>query len=86
MVSRPSLDTLESLRITLQKLESGLDSMQDATAMAELKLSILLRIAELEAANTLQHDEVSVPRTDDAAYLRSHQPGVLRSRESQVNH
>jgi hypothetical protein len=61
MVSRPSLDTLESLRITLLKLEH---SMQDATAMAELKRSILLRIAELEAANTLQHD---VLRTDDAA-------------------
>jgi hypothetical protein len=54
MVSRPSLDTLESLRITLQKLEHGLDSMRDPTVMAELKRSILLRIAELEA-----HDEVS---------------------------
>jgi hypothetical protein len=63
-LSRPTLDTLESLRITLLKLENGLDSMQDATAMAELKRSILLRIAELEAANTLQHD---VLRTDDAA-------------------
>ncbi len=67
MVSRPTLDTLESLRITLQKLEHGLDSLQDATAMAELKRSILLRIAELEAANTLQHDAASVLRTDDAA-------------------
>jgi hypothetical protein len=67
MVSRPSLDTLESLRITLQKLERGLDSMQDATAMVELKRSILLRIAELEASSLLQHDELSVLRTDNAA-------------------
>jgi hypothetical protein len=56
MVSRPTLDTLESLRITLEKLEH---SMQDATAMAELKRAILLRIAELETADVL--------RTDDAA-------------------
>jgi hypothetical protein len=67
MVSRPSLDTLESLRITLQKLERGLDSMQDATAMVELKRSILLRIAELEASSIPQHDELSVLRTDNAA-------------------
>jgi hypothetical protein len=59
MVSRPTLDTLESLRITLQKLEHSLDSMQDATAMAELKRSILLRIAELEAANSFQHDDAA---------------------------
>jgi hypothetical protein len=79
MVSRPSPDTLESLRITLQKLEHGIDSMLDAAAMAELKRTILLRIAELEAANAVQHVAVVEPvdtsspsaspplRTDDAA-------------------
>jgi hypothetical protein len=49
MVIRPSKDVLESLRVTLQKLEHGLDPTHDASAMAELKRMVLLRIAELEA-------------------------------------
>jgi hypothetical protein len=47
MVIRPSKDVLESLRVTLQKLEHGLDPTHDASAMAELKRMVLLRIAEL---------------------------------------
>jgi hypothetical protein len=55
MVIRPSKDVLESLRVTLQKLEHGLDPTHDASAMAELKRMVLLRIAELEAVEALQH-------------------------------
>jgi hypothetical protein len=43
------------LRVTLQKLEHGLDAIHDASAMAELKRMVLLRIAELEAVGALQH-------------------------------
>ena len=70
MVGRPSVDTLESLRVTLQTLEQASSTMQDASALADLKRMVLLRIAELEAANTLPHDEVVEPssfRADDAA-------------------
>jgi hypothetical protein len=51
MMIRPSNDVLESLRVTLQKLEHGLDPILDAAAMAELKRMVLLRIAELEAVD-----------------------------------
>jgi hypothetical protein len=58
MVIRPSNDLLESVRVTLQKLEHGLDPIQDVPAMAELKRMVLLRIAELEAVNALRHAAV----------------------------
>ena len=60
MVIRRSNDVLESLRVTLQKLEHGLDPIHDAPAMAELKRMLLLRIAELEAVDALQHAVVDV--------------------------
>jgi hypothetical protein len=58
IVNRPSPDTVESLRITLHKLELTLDPVQDAGAMAELKRVILLRIAELDAVR-LPTDDVA---------------------------
>jgi hypothetical protein len=46
---------LESLRVTLQKLEHALDPIQDADAMAQLKRRVLLRIAELDAVDAFGH-------------------------------
>lgn len=63
MVIRPSNNVLESLRVTLQKLEHGLDPIHDAPAMAELKRMLLLRIAELEAVDALQHAVVETVET-----------------------
>jgi hypothetical protein len=54
MVFRPTDDALRLLRVTLQKLEHGLDAVHDAHVMAELKRMVLLRIAVLEAVNALQ--------------------------------
>jgi hypothetical protein len=53
MTVRPSKETLESLRITLQRLEQTVDPMADAQSLADLKRVILGRIADLEALNAL---------------------------------
>jgi hypothetical protein len=68
-VIRPSNDVLESLRVTLQKLEHGLDPIHDAPAMAELKRMVLLRIAELEAVDALQHAVVETAETAEVLWL-----------------
>jgi hypothetical protein len=51
MVRRFPYGLLESLRVTLQKLEHALDPIQDAPLMAELKRKVVLRIAELETVD-----------------------------------
>jgi hypothetical protein len=48
MACRLSLDTVESLNVTLQNLEQGAGAAFDRSDMAELKRTILKRIAELE--------------------------------------
>ena len=47
---RPTHETLESLRLTLLKIEQNAEPEQDAEALAELKRILLQRIAQLEAA------------------------------------
>ena len=54
MNSRPSRETLESLRVTLHKLEQTTDPASDGQDVAELKQILLNRIAELETLNALQ--------------------------------
>jgi hypothetical protein len=53
MASRTSLETLESLRVTLHKLEQTTDPSSDVQAVAELKQILLNRMAELETLNAL---------------------------------
>jgi hypothetical protein len=53
MTARPSNETLESLRVTLQRLEQTIDPSADAQSLADLKHILLVRIAELEALNDL---------------------------------
>jgi hypothetical protein len=53
MTARPSKETLESLRVTLQRLEQTIDPSADAQSLADLKRILLGRIAELEALNAL---------------------------------
>jgi hypothetical protein len=67
MVSRPSEDVLRLLRVTLQKLGHGLDPIHDAAAMTELKRLILLRIAELESADSATSSGSRPLPKDDAA-------------------
>jgi len=47
---RPTVETIESLRATLQKLEESFASVEDEPVLGELKHLLLLRIAQLEAA------------------------------------
>jgi hypothetical protein len=51
MSARPSSETLESLRVTLQKLEQTTDA--NGQDIAELKQILLNRIAELEALSAI---------------------------------
>jgi hypothetical protein len=58
MTPRSSKETLESLRITLQKLEQSPGSPSDTQDIAELKQILLNRIAELEALSAMGPTEV----------------------------
>ncbi len=59
MTTRPARETLDSLRITLQKLEQTTDPASDGQDVTELKQILLNRIAELEALQALQPEEVA---------------------------
>lgn len=63
MPPRLSLDTLESLHLTLHKLEQASSSVEDQQAMADLKRIILNRIGELEVLQALGPKET----VDEAA-------------------
>lgn len=66
MTARPAQETLDSLRITLQKLEQETDPASTGQDAVELKQIMLNRIAELEALQALLPDEVaSVPAPSD---------------------
>ena len=51
---RSSSELIQSLRITLQKLEESFASSEDESDMGELKRIILLRIADIEALQALE--------------------------------
>jgi hypothetical protein len=53
MIPRAPRETLESLRVTLHRLEQTTDSASDGQDVAELKQILLNRIAELETLNAL---------------------------------
>ena len=59
---RPSSELIQSLRVTLQKLEQALSSPEDANCLAEIKRILLIRIANLEATEALK-DETTIPET-----------------------
>jgi hypothetical protein len=50
---RTKNDVRQGLRVTLQRLEQTMGVVEDAQAMAELKRIVLLRIAEIDAAEAL---------------------------------
>jgi hypothetical protein len=61
MTVRPTHETLESLRVTLQKLEQTTDLASDGQDVTELKQILLNRIGELEALQVLQPPEAAQP-------------------------
>lgn len=54
MAPRPSTELIESLRVTLQKVEEDFASPKDQPRIAELRRILLMRIAELESAEKLK--------------------------------
>jgi hypothetical protein len=56
---RPARETLDSLRVTLQKLEQTADSSSNGHDVAELKQILLNRIAELEALHAMQPEDTT---------------------------
>jgi hypothetical protein len=62
MTARSAQETLESLRVTLQRLEQASDLAADRQDIAELKQILLNRIAELETLNSLQPQRASAEK------------------------
>ena len=69
MTPRPMPDTIETLRLTLQRLEQTTDPARDSAHLAAIKRVLLNIIAELEIAQALEVEIVNV----------SHHLGVLRT-------
>jgi len=64
MPRRPTPKTLDSLKVTLQKLEQTDTPAQDPDSMSELKRVLLNRIADLELTKTLVTSDTE-PETED---------------------
>jgi hypothetical protein len=71
MTARSARETLESLRITLQKLEQTSDPASDRQDVAELKQILLNRIAELETLQALHPEEPEVAQAPASSDLPS---------------
>ena len=75
MTDRPSFELVQSLRLTLQRLEEEFPSLEDQPVMAELKRILLLRIADIEFVGAAVHkanseaaqhqDAVRLPAIED---------------------
>jgi hypothetical protein len=64
---RPSQNLLKSLRLALAKLEHGLDPIEDADAIAEIKRLTMVRMTELEFLNALRQAAGRPSRTENPA-------------------
>ena len=65
MSLRPTPQTLESLRLTLQNLEQTADPTSDPQELAELKGILLKRIADLEVLDALSSHSAVSPASDE---------------------
>jgi hypothetical protein len=66
---RPAHETLESLRLTLLKIEQSVEPDHDAVALADLKRILLQRIAELEAIEIIESVSTANAQIPDPAVL-----------------
>ena len=64
MSRRPSRETIESLRLTLETLEQSTDTVTDAEGAGELKRILLARISDLEVLDAL-HAQSSLTKASD---------------------
>ena len=63
MSHRPLCDSISSIRVTLQRLEEEFPAPEDQPAIAKLKRTLLLRMAELEFASATADMEKAKPKT-----------------------
>jgi hypothetical protein len=61
MSPRISSELIQSLRVTLQKIDNDFPSQADEPVVKELKSLLLLRIAELELAGTDKSNSTDEP-------------------------
>jgi hypothetical protein len=66
MSPRLSSELIRSLRVTLQKIDEEFPTQADEPAVAELKRLLLLRLAELEAADTDKSNSTNEPENDES--------------------
>jgi hypothetical protein len=66
---RPTLKSLESLNLTLQKLEQTGGPGKDDATITELKRVLLNRIADLELSKTLETEDEKIDKAPDLADL-----------------
>ena len=64
MTPRLSSELVQSLRVTLQKIDEDFPRSEDEPVVAELKRLLLLRLAELESADTNKIESDDVPIQD----------------------
>jgi hypothetical protein len=69
MPQRPTPKSLESLHVTLQKLEQTSDPGQDETSIAVLKRVLVNRIADLELTKTFELAEAEIDKAHEPADL-----------------
>lgn len=69
MPPRPTPKSLESLRVTLQKLEQTGDPGKDGARISELKRVLLNRIADLEFSKTFESEDYRIEEAPEPAKL-----------------
>jgi hypothetical protein len=69
MSRRPTPKSLESLHVTLQKLEQTSDPDKKDASISELKQVVLNRIIDIELANTLATADDEIDRGSSPAEL-----------------
>ncbi len=69
MPQRPTPKSLESLQVTLQKLEQTSDRGRDESSIADLKRVLVNRIADLELSKTFELAEDEIGEVRDPAEL-----------------
>jgi hypothetical protein len=72
MPRRPTPKTLDSLKVTLHKLEQTDSPAQGPDSMSELKRVLLNRIADLELSKTLETSDDETDEVPDRADLATH--------------
>jgi hypothetical protein len=69
MSHRPTPKSLESLHVTLQKLEQTGDPGQDNVWISKLKRVLVNRIADLELSKTFESEDYEIDKAPEPADL-----------------